>query len=179
MWVIERLNQSFLVGRWGGFFVPFSKKVMYTMNSLDVVWMSFGNWVLHCLVPPFAGNLILGLLNLRKVCHQSCFFLLCFFLLEKNKATPLKFNSSSLKQDGWKTILSFWDDNFSGENSQEKTSGGPIFLWAWSSKLPSPFTLQQSDGNPPNTPEIPWHISPMLDRHSLPEPRRYTKKISS
>lgn len=37
MWVIERLNQSFLVGRWGGILVPFSKKVMYTMNSLDVL----------------------------------------------------------------------------------------------------------------------------------------------
>ena len=28
--------------------------------------------------------------------------------------TPRKFNSSPLKNDGWKTILSFWDGNFSG-----------------------------------------------------------------
>ena len=28
--------------------------------------------------------------------------------------TPQKFNSSPLKNDGWKTILSFWEGNFSG-----------------------------------------------------------------
>ena len=27
-----------------------------------------------------------------------------------------KFNSSPLKNDGWKTILSYWEGNFSGAN---------------------------------------------------------------
>ena len=30
--------------------------------------------------------------------------------------TPPKFNSSPLKNDGWKTILSFWEGKFSGAN---------------------------------------------------------------
>ena len=30
--------------------------------------------------------------------------------------THPKFNSSPLKNDGWKTSLSFWDGNFSGAN---------------------------------------------------------------
>ena len=41
-----------------------------------------------------------------------------FFWHEKRRClkniTPPKFNSSPLKNDGWKTILSFWDGNFSG-----------------------------------------------------------------
>ena len=32
----------------------------------------------------------------------------------KSPGTPPKFNSSPLKMDGWKTILSFWEGNFSG-----------------------------------------------------------------
>ena len=34
----------------------------------------------------------------------------------KNYVTPPKFNSSPLKNCGWKTILSYWEDNFSGAN---------------------------------------------------------------
>ena len=30
--------------------------------------------------------------------------------------TSPKFNSSHLKNDGWKTILSFWEGDFSGAN---------------------------------------------------------------
>ena len=30
--------------------------------------------------------------------------------------TPPAFNSSPLKNDGWKTILSYWEGNFSGAN---------------------------------------------------------------
>ena len=31
-----------------------------------------------------------------------------------NMITPPKFNSSPLKNGGWKTILSYWEGNFSG-----------------------------------------------------------------
>ena len=80
--------------------------------------------------------------------------LIFLFVGEKTKATPLKFNSEFTPEKRWLRLRSspFGKITFSGENSQEKTLGGPIVLWARSSKLPAPFTLQQSDGNPPQHP---------------------------
>ena len=53
--------------------------------------------------------------------------------------TPLKFNSSPLKNDGWKTILSFWEGNFSGTLLN--------FSWVVFSKIFGIFVYLATCGN--------------------------------
>ena len=55
--------------------------------------------------------------------HDSMYHAFSGKNFEKYIFTLPKFNSSPLKNDGWKTILSFWDGKFSGAmlNFQEVT----------------------------------------------------------
>ena len=55
--------------------------------------------------------------NLKNPTTLSLFFL-------RYPPPPPKFNSSPLKNDGWKTILSFWDGNFSRANWLLNFQGG-------------------------------------------------------
>ena len=68
--------------------------------------------------------------------NHPCLCSYCSIITSELHYTPLKFNSSPLKNDGWKTILSFSGPcNFSEVNSLGKTSGlkthtlKPPILW--------------------------------------------------